>query len=257
MTDERIDELLYKTRLDICPDEVLKHKTKRMIMTNGTGKEIKMKKYRIKKTIVITAACCLLFSTVVIASTRIIKYSVSHSINGEYKNYEDLTKAEERAGISIKAPEKFKNGYTFKEAGVVESEERGENDEVISKYNEIKIAYTKFGEDMIAVYAKPKQFFTIGDPERYANKTEIDGIDVYYFVTAYKCVTPDYKLTDEDIRRQEEEGLQISVGASKNYETQVCNCMWVQDGVGYDMLCTKSAVPDEKMFEMAAEIIHN
>ena len=84
----------------------------------------------------------------------------------------------------------------------------------------------------------------------------IDGIDVYYFVTAYKWVTPDYKLTDEDIRRQEE-GLQISVGASKNYETQVCNCLWVQDGVGYDMLCTQSAVPDETMFEMAAEIIHN
>ncbi len=255
MTDERVEELLYKTRMAVDADNALKLRVKNQIRTQSMGGGVKMRKLGIKKIIVVTAVCCLLFSTVVIAATGIIKYSVSHSINGEYSEYTDISKAEERAGINIKAIEKFNNGYSFKEAGVVQSEDRGENDLVVNKYNEIKIAYTKFGEDMIALYAMPEQFFTINEPEKADSKTVIEGVDIYYFVTPYKWVTPDYELSEEDIRRQEEEGLQISVGAGKNHETQVCNCMWVQDGVGYDMLCTQSAIPADVMLGMAAEII--
>lgn len=257
MTDERIDELLHETLTAVHPDDVFNQKIRNKIMAENAGKENKMRRTGVKKTFIIAAACCLLFSTVVIASTGIIKYSVAHSTSGEYTDYEDIAKAEDRAGIKIKAPENFSNGYTFKEAGVVESEDRGENDEVINKFKEIMVAYTKEGEDKVAVYTMPEQHFMITSPDTADNSTTIDGIEVYYYTDTYKWVRPDYELTDEDKRRQEEEGLQISVGVSENYETQTCNCMWIQDGVGYDLLCTDSAIPADTMFEMAREIIQN
>lgn len=257
MTDERIDELLHETLTAVHPDDVLNQKIRDRIMAENAGKENKMRRTGVKKTFIIAAACCLLFSTVVIASTGIIKYSVAHSTSGEYTDYEDIAKAEDRAEIKIKAPENFSNGYTFKEASVVESEDRGENDEVINKFKEIMVAYTKEGEDKIAVYTMPAQFFTKKAPETADESTLIDGIDVYYFTAAYKWVRPDYELTDEDIQRQEAGELNISVGASENRETMVCNCMWIQDGVGYDLLCTDSAIPADTMFEMAREIIQN
>ncbi len=254
MTDERIDELLHET-LMAKPDIVLNQKIRTKMLATEAGKDNIVKEFRLKRTIVIAVAFCLLFSTVVVASTGIIMYSVSHSVKGEYADYDDLVRAEERAGIRFKAPESFENGYSFKEASVIESQNRGENDEVVSTYKQIMAAYTKPGEDMIALYATLEQFFTVGQPERADSKTEIDGTEVYYFVTPYKCVTPDYEFTEEDIRRQEEEGLQIGVGAAEIFEKQVCNCMWVQDGVGYDMLCMDSVLPSETMFDMAREMI--
>lgn len=253
MTDERINEILHET-LTAKPEEALNQRIRSMIMAKEAGKENRMKRFKLKRTIVIAAVLCLLFSTVVIASTRIM-YSVSHSVKGEYTDYSDLAKAEERAGISLKVPESFSNGYGFKEASVAESEDRGENDEVIDTYKQIMTAYTKPGEKIIAVYATPEQFFSIGEPEGADKKTQIDGIDVFYFVTTYKSVPADYELTEEDIRRQEEEGLQLGIGAAEISEKQVCNCMWIQDGVGYDMLCMDSVVPAETMFDMAREII--
>ncbi len=253
MTDERINELLQET-LTAKPEEFLNQRIKNRIMAEGAGKENKMKKFKMKRTIVIAAAFCLLFGTVVVASTGIM-YSVSHSVRGEYTDYSDLAKAEERAGISLKVPESFTNGYGFEEASVVESEDRGENDEVIDTYKQIMTAYTKSGEEKIAVYATPEQFFEVGEPEGADNITQIDGIDVFYFVTTYKSVPADYELTEEDIRRQEEEGLQLGIGAAEVSEKQVCNCMWIQDGVGYDMLCMDSVIPSETMFDMAGEII--
>ena len=253
MTDERINELLHET-LTAKPEEALNQRIRSMIMAKEAGKENKMKRRGIKRTIVIAVSLCLLFSTVVIASTGIM-YSVSHSVKGEYTDYSDLAKAEERVGISLKVPESFTNGYDFEEASVVESEDRGENDEVIDTYKQIMTAYTKPGEEMIAVYATPEQFFEVAEPEGADKKTQINGIDVFYFVTTYKSVPADYELTEEDIRRQEEEGLQLGIGAAEISEKQVCNCMWIQDGVGYDMLCMDSILPAETMFDMAREII--
>lgn len=60
-------------------------------------------------------------------------------------------------------------------------------------------AYTKPGEEMIAVYATPEQFFEVAEPEGADKKSQIDGIDVFYFVTTYKSVPADYELTEEDI----------------------------------------------------------
>lgn len=255
MTDERINELLYETLTAARPEDTLNQRIRNRIMAEGAGKEDQMKRFSLKKTIAAAAVFCLLFGTAVVASTGIIKYSVAHSTSGEYTDYADLAKVEEKAGISIKAPESFTNGYSFKEAGVVESEDRGENDEVVNAFKEIMVAYKKNGEDDIAVYTTPERFFMIKNLEMADAATTISGIDVYYFTTSYKWVRPDYELTDEDIRRQQEEGLEISIGASENYETQVCNCMWIQDGIGYDMLCTSSAIPAETMFEMAEEMI--
>ena len=254
MTDDRINELLHET-LTAKPEDALNQRIRNMIMAAEAGKDHKMKRFKVKRTIVAAAVLCLLFSTVVIASTGIM-YSVSHSVKGEYTDYSDLAKAEERAGIWPKVPESFANGYSFKEASVVENEYRGENDEVIDTFKSIMTAYTKPGEDMIAIYATPDRFFEVAEPEKADKKTSIDGTEVYYFVTPYKGVPADYELTEEDMRRQKEEGLQIGVGVDEIFEKQVCNCMWIRDGVGYDMLCTDSVIPAETMFDMAQEIIH-
>ena len=72
MTDERINELLHET-LTAKPEEALNQRIRSMIMAKEAGKENKMKRRGIKRTIVIAVSLCLLFSTVVIASTGIIR----------------------------------------------------------------------------------------------------------------------------------------------------------------------------------------
>ncbi len=254
MTDERINELLYTTRTTEHPYDSLKQRTQNMIMAKTTGKERGMKHMGIKKTLVFAAVFCLLFSTSVVAF-GLKKASVMRNTAGEFTEYSDIAKAEKKAGIDIKAPETFSNGYGFKEASVLYCEDLGDNKETIQKYEGISVEYAKDGADLITLDAQPAQFFDMIFLDKPQDKTSIDGIDVRYYSHSYKGVPTDYVPTDEDIQREKEEGLQIVYGASESYERQICNCMWIQDGIGYDLICVTASIPAEKMYEMAAEII--
>ncbi|MCR5649640.1 MAG: hypothetical protein K6F86_00485 [Lachnospiraceae bacterium] len=254
MTDERINELLYATRTGIHPDDTLIQRTKNMITAKANGKEHGMKRTGIKKALVFAAVFCLLSSTIVVAH-GLKKASVMRNTAGEFTEYADIAKAEKKAGIEIKAPESFSNGYAFKEASVLYCEDLGDNKETIQKYEGISVEYTKDGSDIITLDAQPAQFFDMVFLDKPQNKTSIDGIDVRYYSHAYKGVPTDYVLTEEDIRREKEEGLQIVYGAKEPYERQMCNCMWIQDGIGYDLLCVTATIPAEKMYEMAEELI--
>ena len=44
MTDELIDEMLHKTHMDAFPDNVLKKKTKNMIMAKNEERKMQMRK---------------------------------------------------------------------------------------------------------------------------------------------------------------------------------------------------------------------
>ena len=254
MTDELIDEMLHKTHMDAFPDNVLKKRTKNMIMAKNEERKMQMRKLGIKKSIILATACCLLFGTVVIAAVP-KKATVQHITAGEFTSYSDIAIAEKKAGIDIKSPESFSNGYEFKWASIIYSEDLDENKESIRKYEGISIEYAKNEAEQIALDAQPAQFFDMIHLERAQKKTSIDGIEVRYYSHSYKCVPLDYELTEEDIRRQKEEGLQITYGTTEIYERQTCNCTWIQDGIGYEMLCISSVIPADTMFEMAEEII--
>ncbi len=89
MTDELIDEMLHKTHMDAFPDNVLKKRTKNMIMAKNEERKMQMRKLGIKKSIILATACCLLFGTVVIAAVP-KKATVQHTTAGEFTSYSDI-----------------------------------------------------------------------------------------------------------------------------------------------------------------------
>ncbi|WP_026510912.1 hypothetical protein [Butyrivibrio sp. LC3010] len=220
------------------------------IRKEGTMK----KRMGVKKTAIIAAACVAVFGILGFAY-KMAGGIVSHSIRDQYRNFSDLAKLEEEAGIDVKALDAYESGYTFRSMSINNITSYDDNNEA-TKYKGISISYEKEGlSKPIGLYMESSIYASDGKMD-YIECRNIDGVDVYYKLTQYKWVPSDYELTDEDKKRMDEGSLQISVGSQKVSETTVTNLTWTLDGVYYDIVYTEGAIPSDELYEIAEEIIN-
>ncbi len=220
-----------------------------LVRKEGTMK----KRIGAKKTAILAIACIAVFAIVGFAY-NMAGGIVSHSIQDQYRNFSDLPKLEEEAGIDVKALETFESGYKFRSMSINYITSYGEENEA-NKYKGISISYEKEGlSKPIGLYMESSVYVS-GENMNYAECRKIDGVDVYYKLTQYKWVPDDYELTDEDKKRMDEGSLQISVGSQEVTETTVTNLTWTLDGVYYDIVYTEGALPADELFKIAEEII--
>ena len=59
----------------------------------------------------------------------------------------------------------------------------------------------------------------------------VDGVDVYYHSYTNKLVPPDYKMTDEDKKAEENGELVFSYGSSEVEIKEVQSVSWKKDGM--------------------------
>lgn len=257
MTDERMDQILRQTLSPEIPDERLNRNLKRKMAAKAAGREGTMKHFNMKKAVILAAACCLLVGTVGVASSGKITTLVSGFYHKEYKDFGQLKEAQANAGFNIKAVEGFQNGYAFYDMCVDNTKGLDEDGNTLEQYKEIHIGYKKAGEDDLSFYTQPA-VFAHEEGRRAADlTTDINGIEVKYYVDTYKWVPADYELTAQDEENLKRDDYYISVGADRVSENKVACVVWFQDGVKYSILNVHGATSSEVLFEMAEEIIIN
>lgn len=249
MNEEKVNQMLKQALSPVAPDEVLNQKLKEEL----EGK--KMRKFKVKKTVILVAACCMMLGTVGLASSGVVSYiTVGTSTLGE-KDFSKLKSMESKAGFSIKALENFQNGYTFTEMHVAESIDHDENDNVLAKYKEIELQYEKAGADVLSINVM-QAACAHSEEEREPDQTVMIGdIEVAYMVDTYKWVPAGYELTEEDKANMERDDYFISEGVDKVSESQVSHVVWVQDGIRYSIMNVYGKTEPEVFFQMAKELI--
>lgn len=257
MTDERMDQILRQALSPEIPDEKLNRNLKRKMAAMAAGREGTMKRFNMKKAVIFAAACCLLVGTAGVASSGKIAYLASGFYHRGYESFDQLTEAQENAGFHIKAVESFQNGYTFSSMYVHDTKGQDEDGNTLEQYKEITIDYKKAGGDDLSVYAMPA-VFSHDDGKRDADlTTDMNGIQVRYYVDTYKWVPEDYELTAQDEENMKRDDYNISVGADRVSENKVTYAIWYQDGVRYSIMNVHGATSSEELFRMAEEIITN
>lgn len=249
MTNETFNQILQQALAPIAPDKEINQNLKNKM----EGK--KMKQFSVKKTVVLAAACCLMFGAVGVASTGVISSISSYRTPKEYTEFTDLAKAEEKAGYQVKAIEAFQNGYHFTELSVSHYTEWDDNDNAVAQYKGIDFCYEKEGEGRLHVNTEESVHSHENTEKAAAAVTEIDGIQVSYYADTYKWVPVGYKLTAEDELNLKRSDYYISEGADEVSENQVTCAVWIQDGVRYSISNVYGVAPPETLFEMAEELI--
>ena len=255
MNDDRLHALLRESLSAAHPSPQINQTIKsRLEAEPVSGKEgFPMKRMNRKKTLILAAALCAAFAVAATAYTTVVSSIVGSSGNREYTRFEQLSKAEKKAGLDIHAVESFDNGYSFKEMSITHSKDQDDSGNAIREYKGIDIWYSKPSSADIFLSAQPTG--TGSEDDRAPVDTgKIDGITVSYYSDTFKFVPPDYELTAEDRANEKKDNYFISYGSSEVEVQQMSFAVWVQDGVQYT-LCANDNRPFSQMFSMAEQII--
>lgn len=251
MTNKELEEVLKQALAPVNPYGRINE----TVIRRMEKKEMR-KKINFRKMAVVTAVCCLLVGTVSMAASGEIKSSISGMIHGKYTEFENLQKAEKKAGFQINALEKFSNGYVFSEMCVQDIKDVGEADKVMQTYKEISFTYEKDGEAPLYMHAMQERY-AHEESDRYPNQSiVIEDVEVSFYVDTYKWVPEEYELTMEDKEKLKRADYYISDGAGAISEDKVSHAVWYQSGIRYGLMIYKEVSSDE-LFSIAAELIKN
>jgi hypothetical protein len=259
--DEILKETLYEMSGRISASESLKRQIDSRLFKEEKGRTISMKRFSMKKMAIGVAAACLVLGTASIAGSGIKSYVSHGSVIPDYTKFEDLGKAEEKAGYRIDAVEVFENGYKMKSIDISDVSLQNEAGQKEQEQKEIYIYYEKPGAERIWLSAC--KLFAGETAETAFNISAADKTMQYGDVimifnkTTYKFVPPDYELTDEDQKALESGAVEISYGTSAVEIKEAYSVGWMKDGIVYNLGGFDLAITADDMFEMAGEIIES
>lgn len=92
-------------------------------------------------------------------------------------------------------------------------------------------------------------------PPVYDSVNVHEGITLNYESMAYKFVPEDYKLTEADIKDQEEGKLMISVGSDEVEKSLMKSVVWEENELVYVLTNSNYDLSEDEMLEMARAII--
>lgn len=249
INEEKIDQMLKQALSPVTPDKEINQKLKQEL----EGR--KMKKFKVKKTVLLVAACCMLLGTVGLASSGIISYTSAWSWSSAEKDFTKLGELEAEVGFSVKAIEQFQNGYQFSDMTITNNTGYDENGNAMTHYKGMDFTYKKDGEDSLSLNTE-QEINMQADTEQKPDEVKIiEGIEVEYYLSTYKWVPVDYELTEEDKKNMEKDNYFISDGASEISENLVSGVSWVQDGIYYHIGNVHGKTEPEVLFQMAEELI--
>ena len=147
----------------------------------------------------------------------------------------------------------FENGYTFKDGSVIKNNLVDESGNSVEKFKSVSFKYEKNGDRVI--FSQDK-FNSEQDTEGEIIST-VSGTDIYYFSYTNKIVPPDYKMTDEDKKAEENGELVFSYGSSKVEISEVQSVTWRNNGIKYNLMQIDGKLSADELAGMAEEIISN
>ncbi len=257
--DEILKETLYEMSGRISASESLKRQIDSRLFKEEKGRTISMKRFSMKKMAIGVAAACLVLGTASIAGSGIKSYVSHGSAIPDYTKFEDLGKAEEKAGYRIDAVEVFENGYKMKSIDISDVSLQNEAGQKEQEQKEIYIYYEKPGAERIWLSAcklfageTPETAFNISAADK---TTQYGDVIMIFNKTTYKFVPPDYELNDEDQKALESGAVEISYGTSDVEIKEAYSVGWVKGGIVYNLGGFDLALTADDMLDMAREII--
>lgn len=207
-----------------------------------------------KKISLIAIAAALALGVTVFATSGIVTtWFSSSSSNPEYKSLPSAEQVKSDIGYEPVLIDTFENGYTFKNGSVINNNLTDENGNSVEKFKSVSFKYEKNGDRVI--FSQDK-FNSELDTEGEIIST-VSGTDIYYFSYTNKIVPPDYKLTDEDKKAEENGELVFSYGSSKVEIREVQSVTWIKDGIQYQLLQIDGKLSADDLVNMAEEIINS
>ena len=252
-----LEELDMKNRIDTSQSalDIDVEKIKGMVDNRIDSASTERKSYSMKskkKISLIAIAATLVLGITVFAASGIITnwYSSSSSIP-EYKSLPSEEQVVKDIGYEPVLIETFENGYSFKNGSVIDNNLTDENNNSVEKFRSVMFRYEKDGD--IVNFSQEK--FNSGIDIKGDIVATIDDVDVYYNSYMNKFVPPDYKMTDEDKKAEENGELVFSYGSDKVEIIEVQSVTWTEDGTHYLLMQMDGKLSDNELADMAKEVI--
>lgn len=214
------------------------------------GHYMKSKK---KISLIAIAAALALGVTVFAASGIVTTWFSSSSSNPEYKSLPSSEQVKSDIGYEPVLIDTFENGYTFKDGSVINNNLADESGNSVEKFKSVSFKYEKNGDRVIFSQDKFNSEMDIGGEII----STVSGTDIYYFSYTNKTVPPDYKMTDEDKKAEENGELVFSYGSSNVEIFEVQSVTWINDGIQYQLLQIDGKLSADDLVNMAEEIINS
>ena len=257
--EERIIRAMYEEGNKITPSEALKDRIDREI-NNIEWKRMEekrsMRKFHIKKFVVVAVAACFVNSTAVFAGGTVTGYITGIGGYHEFKSYDEMDQAKEKTGFDFSSVEEFSNGYSFNNMQVGTVDKMDENGNRFGTFNEWTGSYTDESGNEVSLYINE----TLPQDETDAaeephDRRDMNGVTLNYAENSYMFVPADYELTEEDKEFDAQPHCYISYGSDEVEHSIFRHVTWDKDGVHYDLFAKDSPLEMEDLYEMAGEII--
>ena len=214
--------------------------------------------FRIKSAGLVAAACTLFVGVTAFAASGIITRMESHDRFGsEVTVYEDFGKIESATNYDILTVNKFENGFTFKDAEVVESEAYGESGNKVEDSVGAVLTFEKDGMADINIHVDAINAEWDVEDTSIETRT-IDGIEAKYSVDEYLFLpaSQEGSVSQELLDRQEsDDHFFISYGSSDEETKYYNHLSFDKDGVHYSLSAFDTTLTVDELFEMADELI--
>ncbi len=258
--DSQIKDSLHAIDKQLEVSDHMKQQIDIKIMKTQAEEDNYMKHFSVKKLVIGVIAACLIVGTVAIAGTGIKNY-VSHGvIFPDFTKFEDLSKAEDTVGFSVKAVEDFSGGYQADGIFIREISILNEADQIEAEGKTVEIKYKK-GSEQIS-YSVRKVFSSedvnfLLSGESADKAIKCGDITVTFKSVTNKFVPPNYELTEEDKQNMEKANYNIGYGSDKVEVNTSSSVTWIQDGLLYELFGFDLSTTPDEMLQMAKEVIEN
>ena len=255
--DDSILEKKLREALRRKSEEVLSDaRTEQRIRTKvyeAIEEERNMKHRNWKRTAVVAAAICVLGSITAVALGK-PAYFVGHSsINEVVRDYEEAAAMQKQYDAAVKAPERFSNGYEFKEAVPQYQSSKDADGNTLETGTSMNFIYAKDGAEDVTLFND--RLSRAGDTGA-ADETLVlgDGTVLSFTKLVNKFVPPDYTPTEEELKLCEEGKLNIGYGSDTIQVKTSVHVNWTQDDVNYSLFSFSDRMTAEEFLQMAQEI---
>lgn len=211
----------------------------------------------------LAVVCILCLTTVVcVAAPKINSWTSGSYADTKITTFPSEKEIKNLVGYTPKYVESLPQGFQFKEANVVNTQGNDESGNTVIELKELSIFYErdqKNDEKEYLSFNASNKSEDLFNQEKASSKKEnqstFNDITLYYNEMPYKFVPPDYELTEEDKKAQENGELEISYGSSEIENNLNQFVFWYEDGIEYLIIGSDVNLTKEQFFEMAQKVI--
>jgi len=235
--------------IEISPETKYRILTKSMQAKQNKERYSMMSK---KKIGLIAVTAAMILGITVFATRGIISNWYSSSSSGP--DYNALPTAEQAINDASYAPiliESFGNGYVFEDGRVVENELNDEQNNSIEQFKSFDFSYEKDGD--VVTLSQGKYHSEM--PQGGTLISSENGTDIYFMGYTNKIVPPNYKLTEEDKKAEQNGELVFSYGSDNVMISEINAISWNVDDMHFNLMQIDGKLSIDALVQMANDII--